>query len=209
MQKHLKIIKERTQDLTTHADLRGLGNEKVFKHFYPKAILTEKHTAPHTQEFLQDCEKLNVHIESSDDKKHSHMSCASKTLNHKEQALCLFLLSLKHSEHVKDKSPSRFFLWEAPIFRYLLQNALDGHPEKEIPPAHEFWSSMHVEHKHYLWLDASTVLHLKQADIEVTPSEHGMGLSLENCHSIYSAEKKKLHMHHEHEHNLLIKEGAK
>jgi hypothetical protein len=209
MSKHLKIIKERTQNISPQVDLRGLGNEKVFKHFYPKAILTEKHSTPHSHEFLKDCEKLNIQIETSDNKNLSHLFCNSKTLTHKEQALSLFLLALKHSEHFHSKETSRFFLWEAPIFRHLLQTAMNGHPEKDIPTAHEFWSSMHVKHKHYMWLDAATAMHLKQADIDVSSADEGTGLSLEQCHSIYVAEKKKLQTHHEHEMNSKLKAGAK
>lgn len=209
MSKHLKIVKERTQNISPQVDLRGLGNEKVFKHFYPKAILTEKHSAPHSHEFLKDCEKLNIQIETTYDKNLSHLSCISKTLTHKEQALSLFLLALKHSENFHTKNTVRFYLWEAPIFRHLLQSALNGDPEKDIPSAHEFWSNMQVQHKHYMWLDTATALHLKQADIAVSSSDEGTGLSLEQCHSIYSAEKKKLQMHHERDMNSKSKVGAK
>ncbi len=210
MSKHLRIIKERTENITPHVDLRGLGNEKVFKHFYPKSVLTEKHTHEHTPEFLNDCKKLGVHIESSSDNKHHHYTCISKSMTHKEQAVTLFLLALKHSQNIDKPTPSRFSLWEAPIFKTLMQFAIDGHPEKEIPSSHEFWSELKKEHKQHVWLDASIALHLKQAGFDISDAtEHGLELSHENCQHIYKSEIKKLHAQHEHEKNSNRKVASK
>jgi len=198
MSKHLRIIKERTENVTPHVDLRGLGNEKVFKHFYPKSILTEKHHQAHTPEFLSDCKTLGIHIETSNDNKHHHYTCTSKSLSHKEQAVTLFLLALKHSQHADKNSAHRFALWEAPIFKTLMQFAIDGHPEKEIPSCHEFWSELNTTHKQYAWLDGSVTLHLKQAGFDISDAtEHGLELSVENCHHMYKSEMKKHHAQHE------------
>ncbi|MEZ4814723.1 MAG: hypothetical protein R3A80_05890 [Bdellovibrionota bacterium] len=210
MKNHLRIIKERTQSIPTEADLRGLGNEKVFKHFYPKAVLSENNRQAPTSAFKHDCETLGIHAEVAHNGLHTHYTCESKTLSHKEQALCLFLLALKHSKEFSGKAAPRFHLWEAPIFRHLLKNALDGHPEKEIPTMDEFWTAMNFKHDHYMHLDASTSLHLKQAEVDFNfRSENETHLSLEDCKQIYTNEIQKLVTQHQEEKKHMQKVGAK
>ena len=206
MKKHLRLIKERKENKEVAVDLRGLGNEKVFKHFYPTSVLTEKNKATH--EMLQDCERLNISHSYSESNQVTHYTCNHKGLSHKEQALQLFLLASKHSNDNAKHLDQRFYLWETPTFRTLMHNALNGHPEKEIPTPDEFWTELQLEHKHYMTLEASSALHIHQAEIHIESStSENVHLTREKCFYCYEQEIKKLNSSAQQE--SFLKAGAK
>ncbi len=191
MAAQLRIVKERVRDEYTERDLRGLGNEHVFKSFYPQCVLTEIKTSSHAS-LLADAHKLNVVVtESKTHTNHVHYSFATPPHLFKSQAVTLFTLLLKNTKVPFNEG--HFCLWQSTPFKATLLAAINGTPDKGLLSLDDFWRQQDYQKSHYLWVDPSCTMHLKQADFNIMDvSEKGLRLHAETCHELYKFEQHKL-----------------
>lgn len=195
--RHLKILKERTQHQNVEVDLRGFGEEPIFKHFLPQTVLSVRNMVD-KHGFRGDCHKLGVHSQPSakfPEWTH-HTSGTGLTMNYKVQAVNLFSLALKSlssstGDHI------HWHLWETTPFSTLMKASQHHAPESAPPPIDDFFDPNGGQSQsHPIWLAPSTALHLKRAGFEIgDATEKGLGLHFENCHSLYKKEIEKLAAH--------------
>lgn len=195
--RHLKVLKERVQQQNVEVDLRGFGEEPLFKHHMPQTVLSI-HKSHESEGFKKDCQSLGVHSQASvklPDWTH-HTSGTGLTMNYKVQAVHLFSIALKNlsgpsAQHL------RWRLWETNPFAALMRSS-QHEAAKVAPPAiDDFFDPNGGQHQsHPLWLAPATALHLKQAGFEIgDATEKGLGLHFENCQALYKKEIEKLAAH--------------
>ena len=190
--RHLKILKPRIQNEAVEVDLRGFGEEPLFKHQMPQSVLSI-HKGPQHDSFLEDCHKL--HVLGHPSTKHSgwshHTTHGSPTMNYKVQAVHLFSLALKALNQPQGEK-GLWRIWETSPLKTLLKESLEHPPVLAPLPIDDFFDPDGGS-SHPLWLAPSTALHLKQAGFEIgDATDKGLGLHIENCRALYKKELEKL-----------------
>lgn len=189
--RHLRLLKERTNHESVEQDLRGLGQEPLFKCFLPQSVLSELHAAP-THDFIANSSKVRVLSESSHKNPvWTHHTTAPMTWDYKMQAVYLFVLALKTIADGKNPE-SRWQLWQTHPFEVLLRSAIKGQPRQEAPNIDELFKAM-KQGSHHLWLAPSTAIHLKQAGFDLADTtEYGLALDIAHCLTLYKQEITKI-----------------
>jgi hypothetical protein len=187
--RHLKVLQERRREESVEQDLRGLGEEKHFKEFYPQSVLTIEGDVK-SPGFNLDCDKLRVVASPSEIAGVCHFATRSPLLSYKSQAVQLFALAMKHSGSTEQ---NRFYLWQTKSFEHALKNAVLGNPNKDLPGFDEYWNSFGFNKSHDLWVSAPTVLHLRHAGFELAEGDGtGLGLRRESLQAMFKREGERL-----------------
>ena len=161
----LRILRERKESAeSSETDLRGLGNEAIFKHFHPTAVLSRKGPVPDTlKQILQD---QGIRTQSSSHPGVTHfVVIGAQAGSHKVDAVKLYSCVLAFSSHT-NIGDGKFALWEQRPFQTLMKNAIQGNHLQEAPQIDDhFWIS-HFHGKQFFQVMTPVAKYLFEAGFE-------------------------------------------
>lgn len=161
----LRLIKDRTQDVHTEFDLRGMGNDPLITQSFPiGALLIKNIQGKDIGKTAAGFGFSLVHLHDHD----SAMLHSSRLVagEHKHHAIQLFLFSL----HLLDQfgENTHFFVSEISRLHLNLENAIKGKNTPIGPLMLEKFNELDKHHhSHQLTVDGATAMHLQQAGFPV------------------------------------------